>query len=1225
MNMIRIVTIGFIMLTLVCQVTNTLAQKIEPIGSGLTLRGEVHDILFPFANDDYYVVGDFAQVDSIPVNKVAFRRGDTWQAIEDTSYIDGTIYCATYHMGELYIAGRFTIHASEPIHHLAKLEDGVWKPLGIREMQGAILDLIWFEDQLYVTGPIHYINDVVNDGVMKLENGRWTNAGLVSQLKSREFQIIGDTLFTWGNAYENNAGLSHTVSFMTAGVWKTLPEVTDHQFSLSTSFSKYKGKIFSTINRNLYSFNEDLNTWEIAVDELLPPDPSDLFVYQDSLYVICRDFYIAKLHGQEWLHVHHDITDENAGGDINQVAIKNNKIFLTGDFINWSQHTLSLLYFENWVSSSQGRFASNTSYKDQYTYALANSIVHYNDRYLIAGYFQFADYVYSPNIVYWDGEKFEAFEAPLLRSVKQLEVFENELYAVAYHTWRQEGIEGFKLIKFNGTEWVGVETPLEFDRIIILHNKLFIMNDRPYHSLNGGPFYLHDGEWHELPTYPVGRPDLGYLYDNIEAFYDGYLMTVQVWPGGHQLIQLDANLSEWSVIDSSAVWYERVYVLAGRIFLLNYFLPNYIFEYRDGQFDTISQNVTNDNPHFYQLFDETIFFSAQNGPMHIAHEESEMEPYSELMIYDVEKIDEQTRLIAVQNAYIDDPFQRKTLNCLAILKDGLPHVEIMQDRSEICAGNFTQFWPKSNEIGLKYVWQFEGGIPARSTSVFPMVNYDSSGIYSVTLFAYNLLGDTTISTSSIQVNTCSSSRDLTANNYDNNWMMGHHYYPNTGLGGLNFSLKDSIQSPRYLSDVEMYRGLCVMSDRSGNLQFYTNGYQIMNRDNEVMTGSDCFQFSDPSLPEFYLSNQSLMSIPAINNDSMYYLFDIEPKRISGDNWLAGNKLTLTTINMRGDDGLGEVVSCKDIIIEDDLLNSTMQATRHANQKDWWIIVGKHNSNEYYKIRLTGNGIESIQTDNWTIQHLVTISGQSTFSPDGQYFAQVINEDQEVNIWRFDNETGSLYDHKTYTITSVDEYENPYGCSFSPNSRFLYISSLSQLRQLDLCQYDEIEMELIAEWDGRYEFFYPLFFGKQMLTPLENIVVVSYGNSHRSLGLINSPNKKGIDCDFRQHYIKLNEYTRNLGDVIPYYPHFRQYETFDGDCAVATETPSHQERAAIFPNPVQAGNVVHFSTKASGSIFDISGNFISQFQQTDMLDIGSLHAGSYLIRTNNGIEKLIIVE
>lgn len=62
----------------------------------------------------------------------------------------------------------------------------------------------------------------------------------------------------------------------------------------------------------------------------------------------------------------------------------------------------------------------------------------------------------------------------------------------------------------------------------------------------------------------------------------------------------------------------------------------------------------------------------------------------------------------------------------------------------------------------------------------------------------------------------------------------------------------------------------------------------------------------------------------------------------------------------------------------------MNAVKHANGEDWWLIVPKRNSNQFYVFLFTKDGI--VDTLTQTIGDLAPASkegyGQTIFLPDG---------------------------------------------------------------------------------------------------------------------------------------------------------------------------------------------------------------------------------------------------
>lgn len=70
-------------------------------------------------------------------------------------------------------------------------------------------------------------------------------------------------------------------------------------------------------------------------------------------------------------------------------------------------------------------------------------------------------------------------------------------------------------------------------------------------------------------------------------------------------------------------------------------------------------------------------------------------------------------------------------------------VNIMASQTSLDPGEFVQFYDISTGFPTSYLWTFEGGTPTTSSSKNPLVTYNQSGIFNVTLQVTNQSGQTT--------------------------------------------------------------------------------------------------------------------------------------------------------------------------------------------------------------------------------------------------------------------------------------------------------------------------------------------------------------------------------------------------------------------------------------------------------------------------------------------------
>ena len=74
------------------------------------------------------------------------------------------------------------------------------------------------------------------------------------------------------------------------------------------------------------------------------------------------------------------------------------------------------------------------------------------------------------------------------------------------------------------------------------------------------------------------------------------------------------------------------------------------------------------------------------------------------------------------------------------IDSNLPFALFTAENTEACAPHQVQFINQSSENTTDFQWTFEGGEPATSTEVAPLVSYNTPGVYQVTLIASNAAG-----------------------------------------------------------------------------------------------------------------------------------------------------------------------------------------------------------------------------------------------------------------------------------------------------------------------------------------------------------------------------------------------------------------------------------------------------------------------------------------------------
>ncbi|NBC05666.1 MAG: PKD domain-containing protein [Bacteroidetes bacterium] len=320
-------------------------------------------------------------------------------------------------------------------------------------------------------------------------------------------------------------------------------------------------------------------------------------------------------------------------------------------------------------------------------------------------------------------------------------------------------------------------------------------------------------------------------------------------------------------------------------------------------------------------------------------------------------------------------------------------------------------------------------------------------------------------------------------------------------------------------------------DESGLLQFYSNGANIANWQHEIMENGDTINpggITGGNLDEQKLP-QGVLILPFPDYPGEYYMFHAGQMILfspAGSLTLGCRPLYYSHIDMNANEGVGIVIEKNASIINDTLDFGKITATRHANGRDWWVVVNEFFSNKSYSILLSPDGISAIREQE-VGEPLSSGLGQACFSPDGRIYVNVSltgEGDDAAYIYDFDRATGQLSNQR---IIPLEGDLVSAGIAISPNSRYCYISAYLNILQVDLLADDLYEsMDTVATYDG-YEEPIPgteglslatVFFMAQ-LAP-NGKIYLNTTNSVRSLHVINQPNLPGDSCDVQQHAIQL---------------------------------------------------------------------------------------------------------
>jgi WD40 repeat protein len=469
------------------------------------------------------------------------------------------------------------------------------------------------------------------------------------------------------------------------------------------------------------------------------------------------------------------------------------------------------------------------------------------------------------------------------------------------------------------------------------------------------------------------------------------------------------------------------------------------------------------------------------------------------------------------------------------------------------------------------------------------------------------------------------------NKYDQNWLLG--YPPNdvtNHYGGTHLNFENNELEVSFFNIEIVFAGsVAAVSDKNGNLVAYTNGCQIQNREHLLMENGDtinpgilhlqqCNEYSG------YPGDQNVLFVPAPGNDSTYYLFHMKKMTAGSVVW----QLLYSVIDASENNGLGKVTQ-KNVFLEQDTFTDMLSAARHANGRDWWLMVAESYKipnippgakGKYHRYLIDPQGIHGPQEQQigklWSPQNYI---GQACFSPDGSKYV-IVSIMNGVHLFDFNRCTGLLSDFVHIDLSQDTVWFS--GAAFSPDSRLLYITTGLHLLQFDLWAGDiTASKKVVATYDNFLSPFPTPFF--QLLLAPDQKIYGTAPNGVDVMHVIHQPNQLGSACQVEPHGLKLPTYHRY---TVPNFAHYRLYDLPGSPCdtlgingpPVAAKEPKASEIAMkIAPNPVSNLLKVQLKTEEKGlvKVSDLTGKIVLTMpkragHETIEINTSNLSSGIY---------------
>ena len=264
----------------------------------------------------------------------------------------------------------------------------------------------------------------------------------------------------------------------------------------------------------------------------------------------------------------------------------------------------------------------------------------------------------------------------------------------------------------------------------------------------------------------------------------------------------------------------------------------------------------------------------------------------------------------------------------------------------------------------------------------------------------------------------------------------------------------------YDSQMPAIEGCASISDSLGNLLFYTNGQYIWNKNNELMPHGDSL-LGTPTygpLNQAWIdtfgntSTNGVLILPKPGASNLYYVFSHVGACFTLD---CKNAIVYSIVDMTKQGNLGDVVQ-RNVYLDSaqHKLTEKLAACRHANGRDWWLIIHEYQSNKFLKWLVTPTTINGPTEQGIGGDHIGNVAqqGEITISKQGDRLA-LATVHGVVHTFTFDRCTSALSDYiplsnpVNISVPSADKLF--YGCAFSPDGQMLYASAGDSIYQWDL--------------------------------------------------------------------------------------------------------------------------------------------------------------------------------
>lgn len=439
----------------------------------------------------------------------------------------------------------------------------------------------------------------------------------------------------------------------------------------------------------------------------------------------------------------------------------------------------------------------------------------------------------------------------------------------------------------------------------------------------------------------------------------------------------------------------------------------------------------------------------------------------------------------------------------------------------------------------------------------------------------------------------------------------------------------------------------ICDSATGRLLFSCNGMILYDSNGVIIENGDSLVPPEAYDYDFFYTQNSLI-LPKGSN-GLYYVFITTFSDSNYVNqWLGGSNkapydlLLYNIVDMNANGGLGKVVEKNRVLLEHvELHKIRMQACRHHNGRDWWLLKqGRYGTNEIYRFLVRPDTIMGpfVQTFPSPAYSSFDLMGQMAFSPDGAKLALVHCKMQELFFADFDRCSGKLSNPKIVGIptdsTGIPNAAPQYimdsvigGVCFSPNNNFVYVS-----KRYNIYQYEWNEPDSSLAWYRvqhgpdtthlKFQYYNSLHNG-----PDGRIYIGNWGGGYKQMSVIDYPDIKGAGAGFCRKCFRISDTSFTAFVSPPGLPDFN-LGAASGICwplnssEIGDVSAVADEMLEVYPNPTNSVIYIKNKKGKKKELFTMLGELL--FTTTkDEIEVYNLPKGIYLLRYESQVRKVVV--